>query len=87
MLEKTFPPENTPRSPIPAMIELLKSAPDQENIRVFMARHLATAVHNRDSEEIFYWAVIHYGVVGGDVDPDVRDVLMETLDQAGVRRI
>ena len=79
MLDKTFSAENTPRSPISKIVKLLKDAPDAENVRVLIARHLATAVKNRDSEEVFYWAVIHHGVAGGHIDPDVRLELMNAL--------
>jgi len=79
MLDKTFSPENTPRSSISEIVKLLKDAPDVENIRVLIARHLAAGVNNRDSEEVFYWAVVHHGVVGGAVDPEVRLELMNAL--------
>ena len=83
MLDKTFSPENTPRSPISAIIALLKDAPDTENVRVLIARHLATAVHNRDSEEVFYWAVVHHGVAGGSIDPDVQLELTNAVMHIG----
>jgi len=83
MLDKTFSPEKTPRSPISAIIALLKDAPDTENVRVLIARHLATAVHNQDSEEVFYWAVVHHGVSGGSIDPDVQSELTNALMYAG----
>ena len=79
MLDKTFSPENTPRSPISEIVKLLKDAPDAENVRVLIARHLAAGVNNRDCEEVFYWAVVHQGVVGGAVDPEVRLELMNVL--------
>ncbi|MCA0422490.1 MAG: hypothetical protein LCH61_04055 [Proteobacteria bacterium] len=86
MLNKTISTEDTPHSLIPAMIELLKSAPNQVNIRALMEHHLTTAVQNQDSEEVFYWAVIHYGVVGGTVDPALRDVLVELLNRAALQQ-
>lgn len=79
MLDKTFSAANTPRSPISKIIKLLKDAPDAENVRVLIARHLAAGVNDRDSEEVFYWAVIHHGVAGGHIDPDVRLELMNAL--------
>ena len=82
MLEKILPRENSPRSPISAIIALLKDAPDAENVRVLIARHLATAVHNQDSEEVFYWAVVHHGVAGGSIDPDVQIELTNALMHA-----
>jgi hypothetical protein len=79
MLDKSFPADNTPRNPISEIVKLLKDAPDAENVRVLIARHLAAGVNNRDSEEVFYWAVVHNGVAGGSVDPEVRLALMNAL--------
>jgi len=79
MLDKTFSAANTPRSPISKIIKLLKDAPDAENVRVLIARHLAAGVNNRDSEQVFYWAAIHHGVAGGHIDPEVRLELMNAL--------
>jgi len=79
MLDKTFSPDNTPRSPISEIVKLLKDAPDAENVRVLIARHLAAGVNSRDSEEVFYWAVVHHGVAGGSLDPEVRSELMNAL--------
>lgn len=79
MLDTKFIVENTPRSPISAIIDLLKEAPDAENVRVLIARSLAEGVNNLDSEEVFYWAVIHHGVAGGQIDPEVRLELMNAL--------
>jgi len=83
MLDKILPRENTPRSPISAIIALLKDAPDAANVRVLIARHLATAVHNQDSEEVFYWAIIHHGVAGGSIEPDVQLELTNALMHTG----
>lgn len=82
MLDTKLIAENSPRSPIPAMIDLLKGAPDSENVRVLLVRRFATAVYNRDSEEIFYWAVIHHGVFGGRVDRHVHLELLSAMKVA-----
>lgn len=82
MLNTKIIAENTPRSPISQIVKLLKDAPDAENVRVLIARHLATAVNNRDSEEVFYWAVIHHGVAGGQIDRQVHLELTKALMDA-----
>ncbi|MCA0424323.1 MAG: hypothetical protein LCH61_13555 [Proteobacteria bacterium] len=82
MLDTKFIAENTPRSPMPAMIDLLKGAPDTENVRVLIVRRLATAVHTGDSEEVFYWAIIHHGVFGGKVDGQVHLELLNAMKAA-----
>lgn len=82
MLDTPLPPKNASPGQISEIIRLLKEAPDAENVRVLIARQLAAGVNNLDSEEVFYWAVIHYGVAGGAVEPEVRDVLIRAMDQA-----
>ena len=81
MFDTNLIAENTPRSPILAMVDLLKQH-DPEGVRLLIARHLASCVHQRDSEEIFYWAVIHHGVFGGSVDQDVHIELIQALSRA-----
>lgn len=78
MLDTKIPAENTPRSPLPAMIALLKQH-ERNDVKLLIARMLGTAVYNDDSEEVLYWAVIHHNVVGGDIDPDIRSELLAAL--------
>ena len=81
MLDKPFPSANAPRNPIPIMVQLLKGCRGKE-VRLLVARHLATNVFNGDCDGVFYWCIVYHGVFGGKISSEMWNVLNNLIKQS-----